>query len=132
MIWMRSSVSTSEWQAAYLQPGARAGSREILGHLLGQRRDQDALVDLGADPDLLHQVVDLVAGGADLHLGVDDARWADDLLDDPRRGLALELARGRGDHHDLADAVQELAELERPVVEGGGQPEAEVDEGGLA
>ena len=48
---------------------------EVLGHLLGQRRDQGALAALDAAPDLLEQVVDLALGGADGDRRVDDARW---------------------------------------------------------
>jgi hypothetical protein len=35
---------------------------EVLGHLLGQRGDQHALVALGALADLAEQVVDLALG----------------------------------------------------------------------
>ena len=55
---------------------------EVLGHLLGQRGDQDPLVALGADLDLVHQVVDLALGRLDDDLGVDQAGRPDDLLDD--------------------------------------------------
>ena len=54
---------------------------EVLGHLLGQRGDQHPLVALGAQPDLVHQVVDLALGRLDHHLGVDQAGRPDDLLD---------------------------------------------------
>nr|BFE89063.1 hypothetical protein GCM10020093_116640 [Planobispora longispora] len=54
---------------------------EVLGHLLGQRGDQDPLVLLGARADLVDQVVDLGRGRLDDDLGVDQAGRADDLLD---------------------------------------------------
>jgi hypothetical protein len=46
--------------------------REVLGHLLGQCRDEHPLAGLGALADLLDQVVHLAAGGPDLDLGVDE------------------------------------------------------------
>ena len=55
---------------------------QVLGHLLRQRRDQHALAGLLAPPDLVQQVVDLVLRRAQLDLGVDDARRADQLLGD--------------------------------------------------
>ena len=48
---------------------------EVLGHLLGEGGDQDALVLLGARADLVHQVVDLALGGLDDDLRVDRGRW---------------------------------------------------------
>ena len=53
---------------------------EVAGHLLGQRRDEDALARLLPMPDLVQEVVDLVARRAQLHLRVDDAGRADELL----------------------------------------------------
>ena len=58
---------------------------QVLGHLLGQRRHQRALVAIDAPADLVHQIVDLVARLAHLDLGIDDPGRAHDLLDDPRR-----------------------------------------------
>ncbi len=55
---------------------------QVLGHLLGERRDQHALVALDAPADLLEQVVDLVARRAHLDLGIDQAGRPDELLDD--------------------------------------------------
>ena len=105
---------------------------QVLGHLLGQGRDQDALVALGADPDLVHQVVDLVLGLAHLDLGVDDAGRPHDLLDHALGVRALPRARRRRDQHHLPDAVEELVELQRPVVDRRRQPEAVVDQRRLA
>ena len=47
---------------------------EVLGHLLGQRRDQGPLAPLDPGADLLEQVVDLALGGPDDDRRVDDAR----------------------------------------------------------
>ena len=49
---------------------------QVLGHLLGQGRDQRALAALDAAADLLEQVVDLALGRPDRDLRVDDARSA--------------------------------------------------------
>ena len=66
---------------------------QVLGHLLGQGRDEGALAALDPRPDLLEQVVDLALGRADRDRRVDDAGRPDELLDD---GLApLQLVRTR-------------------------------------
>ena len=49
---------------------------EVLGHLLGESGDQDALMALFPEPDLVDQVVDLSGGRLDDDFGVDQARWA--------------------------------------------------------
>ena len=72
-------------QVADPEPHLEQVVGQVLGHLLGQRRHERALVAVDAPADLVHQVVDLVAGLAHLDLGVDDPGRADDLLDDPRR-----------------------------------------------
>ena len=73
---------------------------QVLGHLLGQRRDERPLAALDAAADLLEQVVDLAVGRPDGDRRVDDAGRADELLDDVARA-ALELVRaGRRAHVD--------------------------------
>ncbi len=81
----------------------------------------------GLDP--LAEVVDLAGGGADVHLGVDQAGGPDHLLD--HVGAVLELPRaGGGRQQDgLAGALDELLEPERSVVHGRRQPEPVVDQG---
>ena len=66
---------------------------EVLGHLLGQRRDEGPLTPVDADPDLLEEVVDLAVGRADRDRRVDDAGRADELLDD--RLAPFQLVRTR-------------------------------------
>ena len=105
---------------------------EVLGHLLRQRGDEDALARLLAVADLVQEVVDLVARRPELDLGVDDPRRADELLGDDLGAGELERARGGGDEHELLHLPQELVEAERPVVERRGQPEAVVDQRLLA
>ncbi len=101
---------------------------EVLGHLLRQRRDEDALVRLLAAADLAEQVVDLVLRRPELDLGVDDPGRADQLLRDDLRVTELVRARRRRDEHHLTHLAEELVEAERAVVERGREPEAVVDE----
>ena len=105
---------------------------QVLGHLLGQGRDDRPLAALDPAADLLEQVVDLALGRADGDLRVDDAGRPDELLDDPL--ALLELVRaGRRAHVDgLVDGRLELLEGQRPVVERRRQPEPEVDQDLLA
>ena len=70
---------------------------EVLGHLLGQCRHQDALVALGAQADLVDQVVDLALGRLDDDLGVDQPGRADDLLDDAVARVASSYVPGVAD-----------------------------------
>ena len=85
-----------------------------------------------AGPDLVHQIVDLVARLAHVHVGVDDPGRTHDLLDDPARVAALVLAR-RGRHeHELGRDREELLERLGTVVERAGQAEPVVDERLLA
>ena len=71
--------------------------------------------------------------GRTMQIGVDQAGRADHLLDEHAAG-ALELpGRGRGrDEHRLRPHHVPLLELERPVVDAGGQAEAELGQRALA
>ena len=86
----------------------------------------------GTGVDLPDEVVDLALHRADLHLGVQKARGPDELLHYLARPLPLVLAGGGGDVDDLVESLLELFELQGPIVEGAGEPEAVVDEGGLS
>jgi hypothetical protein len=119
-------------QVADLEAHLEQVVRQVLAHLLGERRDQGALVAVDDDADLVHQVVDLVARLAHVHGRVHDPRRADDLLDDRPRALALEAAGRRRDEDHLRRDGEELVERLRPVVHRGRQPEAVVDERALA
>ena len=81
-ICTRSSVSTSLWRYDDLDAHLVQVVGEVLGHLLGERRDEDPLAPLDALPDAVDEVVDLALGGPDLDGRVDDARGPDELLDD--------------------------------------------------
>ena len=105
---------------------------EVLGHLLGERRDECPLAAVDALADLLEEVVDLALGRADPDVRVDDTGRADELLDDALAPLEL-VWTGRRAHVDrLVDAGLELLERQRTVVERRRQPEAEVDQDLLA
>ena len=82
---------------------------------------------------LLHEVVDLVPGGAHLYRRVQQAGGAHELLDHESAGF-LEFVVGGGSAHVdlLACEFLELLELERAVVGGRGQAEAVVYEYRLA
>ena len=91
--------------------------REVLRHLLRQRRHEHPLAGLRTPPDLAEQVVDLVLRRPHLHLGIDDPRRPDQLLADDRGVPDLVRAGGRGDEHRLPHPLQELVESQRAVVE---------------
>ncbi|CAM5239714.1 hypothetical protein SANTM175S_09629 [Streptomyces antimycoticus] len=116
-------------QIAHLDAELEHVVGQVLGHLLGEGGDQDALVLLGAGADLMDEIVDLALGRLDDDLGVDQAGRADDLLHEAIAPGELERARGRGEIDRLADALQELLPLQRAVVERGGKPEAVLDQG---
>ena len=106
---------------------------QVLGHLLGQGRDQDALVASrrGRRTSFIRSSIWFLVSrtstsGSTIPVGrticstirVDSAR-----SHGPGR---------RRDQHQLVDPVEELVELERPVVDRRGQAEAEVDQRLLA
>ena len=70
--------------------------------------------------------------GADDHLGIDQPRGPDDLLDDLLGDLPL-VGTGRGgDEDDLIDLAVELLPAQGSVVPGGREAEAILDQGVLA
>ena len=95
---------------------------------------EHALVLRRAVADLAEQVVDLAGDRAHLDLGIEEARRADDLLDDD----ALRPSRARSRRASptrrctCSTCALELLELERPVVERARQAEAVLDERLLA
>jgi len=102
---------------------------ELLGHALGEGGDEGALAALDAQLDFLHEVVDLVVGGAHLDGRVEQAGGADDLVDDNAFGAHQLVVGGRGaDVNGLRRQGFELVEGERTVVAGGRQAEAVLDE----
>ena len=105
---------------------------ELLGHALGQRRDQHAFVVVDAVADLLQHVVDLARRGAHFHFGVDQPGRPHQLLDDLPGVRLLPCRRRRRDEHRLPHLAFEFLELERPVVQRAGQPEAVLHQRRLA
>jgi len=106
--------------------------REVLGHLLGERRDEHPLAALDPTLDAVHQIVDLALGGMDLDARIDDAGRADELLHHLLAALEL-VGTGRRAHvDDLVQVRLELLERQRSVVQRGWQPEPEVDQDLLA
>ena len=102
--------------------------RQILRHPLGQGRHQHALPPSDHLADLAHQMIDLAVHRMDRHLGIDQPGRPDDLFD---HALAVPLfvrsGRGGGKDH-LVQAILELGEGERPVVQRRGEPEAVFDQ----
>ena len=84
---------------------------QILGHLLGQRRDERTLVLRHAVLDLREQIVDLPFDRPHLDLRIDQAGRADDLLDPEfldRVGQTVYLSATPGDYElGLSDGVVE-------------------------
>src|SRR4029077_10752329 len=72
-------------EIARLDAGLEQIVGEVLRHLLRQRRDERALADLFAFPDLTEQIVDLVLRRTQLDFWVDEERRPDQLLGDPLR-----------------------------------------------
>ncbi len=104
---------------------------QALRHLLGKGGHQHPLIPLGALGDLPDEVVDLPVHRADLHAGIQQAGRPDHLLHNLARPLPLVLSGGGGDIHHLVQPLLELVELQRAVVEGAGQAEAVLHQGGL-
>ena len=128
----RSSVSTSLWRYWTLTPSSLQVVGQVLGHLLGQGRDERPLAALDRASGSPRAGRRSGLGRADRDRRVDHAGRPDELLDDAL--AALELVRpGRRAHVDrLVDGRLELLERQRPVVERRRQAEPEVDEDLLA
>ena len=69
--------------------------REILGHALRQRRDEDALILRRALLHFVEQIVDLAARRPHVDLWIDQSRRADHLFDDLRTARHLQRPRRR-------------------------------------
>src|SRR5260221_6256288 len=119
-------------QVVDLDPHLPEVVREVLRHLLRQRRDDRPLAALDAEVDLREEVVDLPVGRPDVDLRIDQAGRADDLFDQDRRALQLVRSRCRRYEDRLVQPVLELLERERAVVEGAREAEAVLDEDVLA
>ena len=106
---------------------------EVLGHALGQHRDQRAVAARRHLADLADQVVDLRARRPQLDRRVDQAGRADHLLGEHAAGFGdLPAARRGRDRERLRTHRVPLLEPQRPVVHARGQAEAVLGERRLA
>ena len=106
---------------------------QVLRHPLRQSRHEDPLALFRPLADLAEEVVHLVGYRLHNNLRIHETRGPDDLLHDlPRRLAQLVGRRCRRNVDPLVLEGRELIETERPVVEGGGEAEAVVDQGLLS
>ena len=77
---------------------------QVLGHALGQRGDQHALVARGAHANFFEQIVHLPFHRAHFHLRIDQPRGANHLLDDDAAGFRELVGAGRGGNVDRPDS----------------------------
>ena len=106
--------------------------RQILRHALRERGHEYALLAGDAVLYLVQKVVYLAAHRSELHLRIEQARRSDDLLHLVLAHVLLVVAGGGGHVDELGDALLELVEAQRPVVERGRKSEAMVHERDLA
>ena len=106
--------------------------RQVLRHALRERGHEHALLAGDAGLYLVQKVVYLAAYRPELHLRIEQARRPDDLLHLVLAHVLLVVAGGRGHIDELGDALLELVEAQRPVVERGRKAEAVVHERDLA
>ena len=100
---------------------------EVLGHPFGEGGDEHPFAARDDGSDLGQQIVDLVGGGLHYNLGVEQPCRANELLHELALGLLVLVGAGGRRHEDyLPDALLELLEGERTVVERRGQPETKI------
>ncbi len=105
---------------------------EILGHALGERGHEHALVHPDPLVDLGEQIVHLDGGRAHLHRRIHEPRRAHHLLHDLTGVRLLVGPRGGRDEDTLGRDALELVEAQRPVVERTREPETVLDQRLLA
>ena len=105
---------------------------KVLGHALGERGHQHALLARRALLDLGHKVVDLATNGTYVDLGVKQARGANDLFHLVLRHTLLVVARRCRYIDKLRHARLKLVKAQRTVVQRGGQTEPVIHERDLA
>src|SRR5712691_679824 len=106
--------------------------RHVFRHLFRQYGDQRALLLVDPLVDLSEQVVDLTRGRTHLDRRIDETRGSDHDLDRLLGSLVLVRTGGGGDVDHLLYLPFPFRKRQWAVVEGGGQPEAIVDQGDLA
>src|SRR5262249_61313119 len=82
---------------------------QILGHSLGQRGYQNALILLGTQTDLMKEIVDLAANGSHFNFRIRQTCGANDLLDEHTSGPCQLIRTGR--RRNVDDLVRTLLEL---------------------
>src|SRR5262249_12363135 len=103
------------------------------GHAFGERSNKDAFILFSANANFFEQIVDLSFDGANFDLRIDEARGANNLFDKAAaRTCEFVRAGSCGDIDDLVEAMLELFEGKRAIVERAGHTETVVDERLLA
>ena len=98
---------------------------EVLGHALGQHRDQRAVAAARHLTHLADEIVDLGASGPNFDRRIDQPGRANDLLNKHAAGLVdLPATRRRRDGGRLRAHGVPFLEAQRPIVHAGGQAEA--------
>ena len=104
-------------QVTRLDAGLQHVVRQVLRHLLRQRRDEHALARLLTAADLVEEIVDLVLRRAPGRPRGRRSPSAGSAAPTRVTSCGLERPRRRGDEHELVPAVEELVEAQRSVVE---------------
>ena len=99
--------------------------RQVFGHAFGEGGDEHALLARHPDPNFLQQIVHLSPDGPNDNFGIQQAGGTDHLFHDHALAFFQLVIRGRGGCEDrLVDHGLEFLEIERPVIERGGEPES--------
>ena len=93
---------------------------EVLGHPLGQRRDERTETAGGDGLGFADDILDLAGDRADFHDRVEQARRTDDLFGDDGRDFVFVGRRGSGDVDCLVDDYVEFFWAQWPVFQRGG------------
>ncbi len=112
-------------QIHHLNPQRAVIIRQLLGHTLGEGRDQDACLPLDALANFIQQIVHLPGRRAHIDHRIHQTGGPNNLLHDNAAAHLQFIVRRRGrDIEDLVHPVAKLVKIERPVIHGRGQPEA--------
>ena len=115
-------------QIAHLDPVLVQIVGQVLGHALGQGRDQHAFALFHPQIDFRQQIVHLGSRRPHLDHRVDQAGGTHDLLDHLTRVRVLVVGRRGGNKNRLRQQLFEFVEAQRPVVQRTRQPETVVDQ----
>ncbi len=111
-------------EVAHLDPVIGKIVGQVLGHPLGQRRNQHPFVPRSAQADFRHQIVHLGDRRTNLDLRIHQAGGPHHLLHYLAAVLALEICGRRRYEHRLRHDSPEFVEPQRPVVQRRRQSEA--------